>query len=158
MKLKRSFVTPYITLIFILLSISGVLMYFQVLGEYTELIHEISALLFIVFSILHVVLNWTSLKTHFLKWSIISTCLVVLAFTVVTIYIDKQQKHYSLIIKENLVTAPFDNLLTVLNVEHEEAQRRLMERNIFIGDSKNLLEIAVKNNHHPGDLLEILVK
>ena len=158
MKLKRAFVTPYITLMFLLLSISGVLMYFQVLGEYTELIHELSALLFIVFSILHVVLNWTSLKIHFLKWSILSTCIVVLVFTVVTIYIDKQQKHYSLIIKENLVTSPIDNLLIVLNVEHEEAQRRLMERNISIGDSKNLLEIAVKNNRHPGDILEILVK
>lgn len=83
---------------------------------------------------------------------------MVLLFTVVTVYTDKQHQHYSLIIKENLVTAPIHNLLEVMNVDFAEAERKLLDHNIQMGDAQSIIEIALNNNRHPGDILEIIVK
>src|SRR5690554_7727665 len=65
MKLSRSFITPLITIIFLVVGLSGLLMFFHVFDGYTEVVHEILGLFFVVFSVLHVILNWKAFKIYF---------------------------------------------------------------------------------------------
>src|SRR5690554_7974283 len=67
MRLMRNFVTPVLTVIFVMVALTGMLMFFHLFDGYTEVVHEILGLFFVVCTILHIILNWKALKLHFKK-------------------------------------------------------------------------------------------
>ena len=67
MKPNRNYVTPFISLVFLVVGISGLLMFFHLFDGYTEVVHEILGLFFVVCAIFHIILNWKALKIHFKK-------------------------------------------------------------------------------------------
>ncbi len=75
MKLKRNYVTPFISLNFLVLGISGMLMFFHLFDGYTEVVHEFFGLFFFICSIFHIILNWKALKIHLKKRCFHTCCL-----------------------------------------------------------------------------------
>src|SRR5690554_7845686 len=67
MRLNRNFVTPVLTVIFVVVALTGMLMFFHLFDGYTEVVHEILGLSLVVCTILHIILNWKALKIHFKK-------------------------------------------------------------------------------------------
>mgnify|MGYP000869958899 CR=1 FL=1 len=67
MKLNRNYVTPFISLVFLVVGISGVLMFFHLFDGYTEVVHEVLGVFFMICAVMHIVLNWKPLKMHFKK-------------------------------------------------------------------------------------------
>lgn len=53
MKLNRNYVTPFISLVFLVVGISGLLMFFHLFDGYTEVVHEILGLLFVICYLCH---------------------------------------------------------------------------------------------------------
>ncbi|MGK9120968.1 DUF4405 domain-containing protein [Olivibacter jilunii] len=66
MKLRK-YITPFITLVFLVVALSGLLMLFHLFDGYTEVMHESLGLVFVIFAIFHILVNWKSLKIHFGK-------------------------------------------------------------------------------------------
>jgi len=57
MKLNRNYVTPFISLVFLVVGLTGVLMFFHLFDGYTEVVHEYMGMFFVICAISHIVLN-----------------------------------------------------------------------------------------------------
>jgi len=158
MKIKRNFVTPYIVFIFLVIGLSGILMFFHVYDDYTSVLHELLGLTFVLFSILHIIINWTSLKSHFKKKMFFISGLVVLLISIGLIIIGKVNGNHERVIIDKIVKAPILSSFTVLNVDYSEAEIILKNNNITIGDSKTIEEICIRNQKSPNEIIELIVK
>jgi uncharacterized membrane protein HdeD (DUF308 family) len=78
MKLNRNYITPFISLVFLVGGTSGLLMLFHLFNDYAEVIHELLGIFFIICAIFHIILNWKALRTYFKKGIFIPTLLGVL--------------------------------------------------------------------------------
>lgn len=157
-EIEKNIITPYISLIFIVTGISGLLMLFHIFDGYTEVVHELSGFIFVIFSILHIILNWSSLKHHFKKRIFILACCVILVFSVFIVFVSQEHNSYQRVITEGLIKAPLSNTLSVLNISYNEAENILRKNGIVIGDSKTIEEIGLRNNKFPKDILELIVE
>ncbi|MBI5540755.1 MAG: DUF4405 domain-containing protein [Bacteroidia bacterium] len=158
MKIKRNFVTPYLTFVFLVVGFSGILMFFHLFDDYTKVVHELLGLTFVLFSALHIIINWTSLKSHFRKKIFITSGVVVLLISVAFIILEKVHGNNERIVIEKLVKAPISSSFTVLNVDYNKAKIILKNNNITIGDSKTIEEICVRNQKSSNEIIELIVK
>ncbi|HCO67552.1 MAG TPA: hypothetical protein DIT04_07340 [Dysgonomonas sp.] len=157
MKPKRNIVTPYLTFLFVIVSLSGILMFFHIFDEYTSVVHEILGLAFVLFSVLHIILNWKSLKSHFMKKAFIISGIIILILSVVFIVVDKISVHHEEIMIERIVKAPIDESFKVLNLNYSDVEKILSENGIVIGNSKTIEDIASANNKTAKDIIEFII-
>ena len=116
MKIKREFVTPYITFLFLVIGLSGIFRFIHVLDDYTQIVHEALGLAFVIFSVLHIIINWRSLKIHFKKRMFVTSAIVVLLFSVGLVIFGKLHVNEERIIMEKLFKAPIANVFSVLDL------------------------------------------
>ena len=95
MKIKRNIVTPYLAFLFLAVGVSGIFMFFHVFDGYTKVVHEILGLAFVVFSVLHLIINWKSMKSHFKKRVFIFSGIIVLIFSIAFIMMGKMHKNHA---------------------------------------------------------------
>lgn len=126
--------------------------------EYTEVLHELSGLLFVVFSVFHVIINWVSLKKHFKKKMFITSFIVVLLFSIGIELIGQGHGKHERAILTKLINAPIDNAFEVLDIDFFEAKELLENKNIIIGDSKSIEEMGMNNRKSPKEIIELIVK
>ncbi len=158
MKIKREFITPYITFLFLVLGLSGILMFLHVFDDYTQIVHESIGLAFVIFSILHIIINWTSLKIHFKKRVFITSAIVVLLLSVGLVIYGKIHVNEERIIKEKLFKAPISIVFSILDIEYDKAEIILKNQNIIIAGSNNLEEVCRKNKKSPDEILELIIQ
>ena len=158
MKIKREFVTPYITFLFLLLGLSGIFMFIHVLDDYTQIVHEVLGLAFVIFSVLHIIINWKSLKIHFKKKMFVTSAIVVLLLSVGLIILDKLHVDEERGIMEKLSNAPISNVFSVLDIEYNKAEIILKNHNIIIAGSNTIEDVSRKNQKSPKDILEIIIQ
>lgn len=158
MKLKRNVVTPYLTFLFLVVGLSGILMLFHILDDYTKVVHELLGIVFVLFSILHVILNWKSLKTHFKKRVFIASGIVVLIVSVAFVVLAKMEVDHEGIMIEKLVEAPISESFSILKLDYNQVEKTLKEYNVVIGESKSIMEIGTNNNKSPKDIIELIIK
>jgi glucan phosphoethanolaminetransferase (alkaline phosphatase superfamily) len=158
MKLKRNIITPYLTFLFVVVGLSGILMLFHILDDYTKIVHELLGAVFVLFSILHVIINWKSLKSHFKKKAFIISGVVVLIFSVIFIILAKMNVDHEGIIIEKITEAPISESFSVLDLDYNEVEKILQENNIVIGESKTIKEIGLNNKKTSKDIIELIIK
>lgn len=158
MKLNRNFVTPLIALVFLVVGFSGVLMYFHLFDGYTEIVHEYLGLTFVVFSIFHIIINWGDLKSHFRKKIFIPAGIVVLVISIGFIVLEKIYVPIDIVLIEKLVKAPISDSFRVLEIDYSKASQTLENNGIFIGDSKTIEDIWIKNESSPQEVIELIIK
>ena len=158
MKIKRNFVTPYITWTFAVLALSGILMLFHVFDGYTEVVHELSGLLFVIFSIFHIIINWAGLKTHFKKRIFITSFIVIMLLSVFIVFAGKGKGEHNRIIIEKLSKAEISDSFEILDIDYYEVEELLRKNNITVGNSKTIEEIGLKNQISPKEIFEMIVK
>ncbi len=159
MKIKRDFVTPYITFLFLVIGLSGIFMFIHVFDDYTEIVHEFSGLAFVIFSALHIIINWKSLKIHFKKKMFVTSAIVVLLLSVGLIILGKLQVvDEERVIMEKLSKAPMSNVFSVLGIEYDEAKIVLENHNIIIAGSNTIEEVSRKNQKSTNDILELIIQ
>jgi len=158
MKLKRSFVTPVLIIIFLVVALSGILMFFHLLDDYTTAIHEIMGLTFVLFSILHLVINWRSTKSYFPKKIFLISAAVVLLLSIFLVVVDATHKDRNDVLIEKLVTAPIAETCVVLGIEITQLGSLIGVDDLIVGEQETVESLARRYNLSPGKLLALIVE
>lgn len=158
MKLSRSFITPFITIIFFVIALSGLLMFFHIFDGYTEVVHEILGFFFIIFSVFHVILNWKALKIHFKKRVFIQATFVVAAISILLVVQQQNNPKFDTILIERITDAPIGDVLKVLRVDSAEAVKRLRYNGIFYKEGATMKEIWINNKVQPQKIFDLVME
>ena len=158
MKLSRSFITPLITIIYLVVALSGLLMFFHIFDGYTEVVHEILGVIFVVFSVLHVILNWKALKIHFKKRVFILSTIVVAVISILLVIQQQKSPKFDTILIERITNAPIEDVLKVLQVDSIVVVKRLEENGISFIEGASMEEIWINNKVSPKKLFDLIIE
>ena len=158
MKLSRSFISPLITIIFLVVALSGLLLFFHIFDGYTEVVHEILGVIFVVFSVLHVILNWKALKIHFKKRVFILSTIVVAVISILLVIQQQKSPKFDTILIERITNAPIEDVLKVLQVDSIVVVKRLEENGISFIEGASMEEIWINNKVSPKKLFDLIIE
>lgn len=158
MKLNRNYITPFISLVFLVVGISGLLMLFHLFDGYTEVVHEILGLLFIICAIFHIILNWKALKIHFKKDVFFPALLGLLVLSVILIISERMSPPIDLIIFNKMVKAPINDAFRALDVNYEKASEKLKENGISIKEATTIEDIWINNDSNPEKVIDLIME
>ncbi|NDW17614.1 DUF4405 domain-containing protein [Dysgonomonas sp. 216] len=158
MKLERKVITPYLTFLFVVVAISGMLMLFHIFDDYTKVVHELLGAVFVLFSIFHVILNWKSLKSHFKNKVFIISGIVILLFSTAFVLAGKLHPNHEQIVMEKLAEAPISESFSILKLDYDEVEKILNENDIVIGNSKTIKDIGLNNKKSVKDIIELIIE
>lgn len=158
MKLNRNYITPFISVVFLVVGLSGLLMFFHLFDGYTEVVHELLGIFFVVCAVFHIMLNWKALKIHFKKNVFIPAGLTVAVVS--TLFIVQQQVNPKVdtILLERIIKGPIDDVFKVLRVDSAEAVKRLQANGISIVGAKTIEEIWINNDADPEEVIDLITE
>ena len=133
-------------------------MLFHVFDGYTEVVHEIFGLFFVVFSVLHVIINWKALKIHFKKRIFVLATIVVAVISILLVVQQQNSPKFDTILIERITNAPIKEVLKVLQVDSIEAVKKLEENGIFYKEGATMKEIWINNKIHPEKLFDLIME
>jgi len=158
MKPNRNYITPFISLVFLAVGITGLLMLFHLFDGYTEVVHEILGLFFVICAIFHIILNWKALKIHFKRSVFLPALFAVLTLSFILIVFEKMYPPIDLQIMDRIVKAPVKDAFKALNIKYEEAANKLKAKGISV-ESARTLEDLWKNNHADAEeIIDLLLE
>lgn len=158
MKIKREIVTPYLIFIFLIVGLSGILMFFHLLDDYTNVVHEFLGITFAVFAILHIILNWKSILNYSNKRLLAVPSVVIILIAGVFIVIGKLKGNLERDLLEKLVQAPVSDSFKVLHVDFQQAKNTLQQKHIILKNAQeSIVEISENNRQSPEEIIEILI-
>lgn len=158
MKLSRNFITPLITITFLVLTLSGLLMLLHIFDGYTEVVHEILGVFFVVFSVLHVILNWKALKIHFKKRVFIQSTIVIAVISILLVIQQQNNPKFDTILIERITNAPIEDVLKVLQVDSLEAVKKLEANGILFKEGTTMNEIWINNKVQHQKLFDLVME
>lgn len=156
MKLNRNYVTPFISLIFLVIGITGMLMFFHLFDGYTEVVHEFLGLFFVVCAVFHIILNWKALKIHFKRGVFLPAALAVAVISALFIVQQHYHPKVDTIVLNRIVKAPVDDVFKALQVNSAEAVRRLEGYGISIEGAVTLEDIWINNDADPEQVFDLI--
>jgi hypothetical protein len=159
MKIKREIVTPYLVFIFLAVALSGILMFFHLFDNYTNVVHELLGLTFVLFVALHIIKNWKSIGNYSRKKLFIFPSIAILIISITFIIVGKARGNFENNILEKLLKSPVSVSFKVLNVNYKEAETIFRQNNLIIRDSlESIEEISLKNKKSPEDIIKLIYK
>lgn len=158
MKLSRKYVTPFITLIFLVVALTGMLMFFHIFDGYTEVTHEFLGLFFTICTVFHIILNWKALKIHFKKGVFIPAAAGITVITLLFIFQQQANPKVDTILLERIIKAPVSDVFKVLQVDSAEAVTRLKANGISIDGAATLEDIWLNNNAAPQKVFDLITE
>jgi hypothetical protein len=156
MKLNRNYVTPFISLIFLVLGISGMLMFFHLFDGYTEVAHEFFGLFFFICAIFHIILNWKALKIHFKRGVFIPAALALAVISILFIVEQQSSPKVDTILLERISKAPIDDAFKALQVDSLKAVTRLKANGISIEGAETLEDIWTNNETNIMEVFDLI--
>ena len=87
----RDIATSFTTTTFLVIGISGVMMFFHFFDSSVKELHEILGLAFVVAAVLHVIMNWKSMKNYFSKKIFISAVIIVAVISGIFISVNSSK-------------------------------------------------------------------
>jgi hypothetical protein len=157
--IKRDLATSFTTILFVIISVSGVMMFFHFFDTQVKSLHEILGLVFVGAALFHVIFNWSSMKRYFAKkvfFLSFTLLLAISSFFVVQSLNQKENPKGVLI--EKMLSASFKNSLDVLHVNYDDAIDRLNRENISIETQESIQKIAQTNKTSPFRIVAILIQ
>lgn len=158
MKLKRDYITPFISLTFFVVGISGILMFFHLFDGYTEVVHECLGMFFFVCAIFHVILNWKGLKMHFKRGVFIPAALGILVISVTFMVFQQLYPPADFVLFNQIIKAPLYDAFTALGVDYPEASKRLEDNGISIHQARSIEDIWIRNNADPEKVIDLIME
>ncbi|NLT67317.1 MAG: DUF4405 domain-containing protein [Acidobacteria bacterium] len=158
MSLDRNYVTPLTFVLFLVLAITGILMFFHLFDGYTEVVHELMGLGFVVVATAHTILNWKALRRHFRKRVFAFTTVVVLLLSIGFVILERTNMPLDMVLMNKVVKAPLTDALRVLDVDLAQASEKLKRNGIFIEDARTLEDIWIKNGADPERILHLIME
>jgi hypothetical protein len=159
MKFNRDVVTPYLGVVFIVVAFSGVLMFFHLLDDYTNVVHEFLGLTFACFAVFHMISNWKSIENYGNRRKLFLPSVIILFVSTSLIVIGKVKGNLERELLERMIQAPVCYSFKTLNIDYYKANKIFLRHNIVIKDSlQSIEEIAVTNKKLPEDIIELIYK
>lgn len=153
----RDIATSFTTLIFLVIAISGVMMFFHFNDMLVKDLHEILGLLFVFAAFLHVIMNWKSMKNYFSKKIFISASILILAISTLFIFQSSDKgDNPKMVMMQKVLNAPISNSFTLLNGSYENAIKKLESQNIHITNNKTIKSLAKANQTSPFKIISII--
>lgn len=158
MKPDRNYVTPFISLIFLVVGLSGLLMFFHLFDGYTEVVHEFLGVFFLVCAILHILINWKALKIHFKKGVFIPAALAVFGISIVFIVQQRLHPKVDTVLLDRIIKAPVGYVFRALQVDSLQAIKRLQTIGITIDGAKTIEDIWINNDAEPEEVFDLIME
>lgn len=158
MKPNRNYITPFLSLVFLIVGISGLLMFFHLLDGYTEVVHEILGLFFVVCAIFHIILNWKALKIHFKKSIFLPALLTVLTLSALLVISERMYPPVDLQIMDRIVKAPVKDAFSVLNVDYSQAKSKLQGIGISLDDAEYFEDLWENTNANAEEVIDLILE
>jgi len=154
---KRDIATSFTSLMFLVIGISGVMLYFHFYDMQVRELHETLGLVFVVATIFHIFVNWKSMKNYFSKkifiFALIMTALLASGFIVKSLNQDVNPK---LLVIQSVLKAPLEKSFDLFNVKYDDAVKKLEKQNIRILDNKTIFEVAKASKTSPFRIVLII--
>lgn len=158
MKLNRNYVTPFISLVFLVVGLSGVLMFFHLFDGYTEVVHEFLGVFFVVCAVFHIILNWKALKFHFKRGVFIPAGLAVIIVSILFIIQQQFNPKVDTILLERIIKAPINDVFKALQVDYSEAVKRLEANGISVDGATTIESIWINNDADPEEVFDLIME
>lgn len=142
MKPNRNYITPFISSAFLVVGITGLLMFFHLLEGYTEVVR----LFFVVCAIFHIILNWKGLKFHFKKGIFLPSLFSVLAVSAILIITEIMYPPVDLQIMGRIVKAPVKDAFRALNIDYTKASEKLKNKGIYVEEARLFEDLWTKTD------------
>jgi hypothetical protein len=154
----KTTVTSFTAFLFLMVGITGILMFFHIFDNYTKVTHEILAIVFVLFSISHLIVNWKSFKRYFKKLVFLTSGMIVFLFALLFIYISKNSGDLQRDLTEKLLRSPISHSFVVINKSFDQTKAKLESNGIMIGESNTIEEISIKNQISPQEIIELIMQ
>ncbi|HEY8401666.1 MAG TPA: DUF4405 domain-containing protein [Cytophagaceae bacterium] len=158
MKLNRDYITPFISLTFLVVGLSGLLMFFHLFDGYTEVVHEYLGMFFFICAVFHIIVNWKALRNHFKKGVFIPALLAILAVSLIFIVGESMYPPIDLTIINKIVKAPISDAFKALEVDYFIVSERLESNGISIDGATTIEAIWVNNNVDPEKVIDLILE
>jgi len=153
----RDIATSFTTITFLVIAVSGVMMFFHFNDMLVKDLHEILGLVFVFVAFLHVIMNWKSMKKYFSKKIFLSASILIIAISSLFI-IQSSDKgdNPKMVTIQKVLNAPISDSFKLLNGNYENAIKKLELRNIHIVDNKTIESLAKANQTSPFRIISII--
>lgn len=155
----RDIATSFTTMTFLVISMSGVMMFFHFFDKSVKELHEILGLVFVVAACLHVIMNWKSMRNYFSKKIFISALLIISIIS--GVFISKNlssEENPKVVLMQKVLNAPLSDSFKLLSGDYDKAIKKLKEQNIKNLDAKSIKDIAKSNKTSPFRIISIITK
>jgi len=158
MKPNRNYITPFISSAFLVVGITGLLMFFHLLEGYTEVVHKVLGLFFVVCAIFHIILNWKGLKFHFKKGIFLPSLFSVLAVSAILIITEIMYPPVDLQIMGRIVKAPVKDAFRALNIDYTKASEKLKNKGIYVEEARLFEDLWTKTDSNAEEIIDLLLE
>lgn len=158
MKPNRNYITPFIFLTFLVVGLSGLLMFLHLFDGYTEVVHEYLGLFFLLCAIFHIVINWKALKVHFKKVVFLPSLFALLVVSATLVVGEAMYPPVDLVILNRIVKAPIKDAFRALNIDYEIAAERLKSKGISVGDAHTIEDLWNNHGANPEEVIDLMME
>lgn len=155
---SRQLATSLTALVFVVIAITGVLLYFKLLEQYVKELHEIIGLLFVAAAAVHVYFNWKSMKNYFSKKVFIysSVIVVMISLGFIGAALNEGGENPKLVVINSMFKAPLEATTQVLSTNKTDAIAKLQKSGIVVGENNSIEEIAQANKTSPWRIVTLI--
>jgi len=148
--------TSLTTAIFLVVSITGVLMFFHLFGAYTEELHEILGLAFVGIALLHVFYNWKGMKRYFTKPLFKASFGIIGVISLVFILSAEEGPNPKKQLIHAVIKAPLATSAPLFNQSETEVLKRLKDAGLDLKITTSIGAIAKHNERSPFEVIDLL--
>lgn len=163
MRFPRNIVSAFLTALFAVVAISGVLMFFKIRLLAMESLHIWLGLAFVLMAVFHLAKNWTAFGTYFKKKSTLLSigvvCVVCAIFVAVPLLdttekgVNPKQKIFS-----TVMSVPLSNVAQFFKLDGEMMVKNLYDqRQIIATTQQSVGEITRISGKSSDEILQIIL-
>jgi membrane protease YdiL (CAAX protease family) len=155
--IQKEWATSLVTYIFLVIGITGVMMFFHILDVYTKQMHEILGLAFVVAAALHIWVNFKSMKNYFSNHRFLFSGVFISSLVLIFILNTQNTPSVKGMIFNSVLEGELSKVIHFLNIDETQAKKQLQQKGIDIQNFDSLRSIAKANKTSPFEILAIMV-
>ncbi len=156
--LIKEVATSLTALVFLVVGITGVLMFFHLFESYTKEMHEILGLLFVAAALLHVYFNWSAMQRYFPKKTFLLFATLITLVSAGFIATASKGENPKRAIIDAVLKAPLETSAKIFGTDRNQIEKLLEAQGMTFENTHSLLEIAEKNRKSPFEIIAGITK
>jgi len=159
--IPRNILSALLTVMFAVVSITGMLMFFKIRVLSIGAIHIWLGLTFVAISCLHLLKNWNGFLSYFKKRSTLLSALFGVMVTVTFIIVpminpEEKSINPKAKIVGTMMSAPLSKVAAFIDLDEEMMVKELADQRIVASTKQSVTEIAKANDKTNDEILKIV--